>query len=140
MSIVAILNESIPHILAALMTHVLATAWSVYQIFNTASFQSEFARSTIRSGQCGGVNLLPNYWTERRGAEIAVLIVNCVSLVATGVMSWRLVKVSIIGTRGICFLIALSRPLDGRPSSVLELLSRSTASTRSSLLSLSLFN
>ncbi|PVF94842.1 hypothetical protein CPB86DRAFT_828315 [Serendipita vermifera] len=92
MSTVAILNESIPHILAALMTHALATAWSVYQLFNTASFQSEFARSTIRSGQCGGVNLLPTYWTERRGAEIAVLTVNCVSLVATGVMSWRLIK------------------------------------------------
>lgn len=92
MSIVALLNESIPHTLAALLTHLLATAWSVYQLFNTRSFQSEFVRSTIDSGRCGGVNLLPGYWSQRRGAEIAVLVVNCVSLVAGAVLSWRLVK------------------------------------------------
>jgi hypothetical protein len=39
MSLVALLNESIPHTLAALLTHLLATTWSVYQIFNTRSFQ-----------------------------------------------------------------------------------------------------
>ena len=39
MSLVALLNESIPHTLAALLTHLLATAWSVYQIFNTRTFQ-----------------------------------------------------------------------------------------------------
>lgn len=92
MSIVALLNESIPHTLAALLTHLLATAWSVYQIFNTKNFQNEFIRSTIDSGRCGGVNLLPGYWSQRHGAEIAVLVVNCVSLVAGAVLSWRLVK------------------------------------------------
>ncbi|KAG8774956.1 hypothetical protein FRC15_000894 [Serendipita sp. 397] len=92
MSIVAILNESIPHIAASLITHILATAWSVYQIFNTASFRNEFTRSTIQSGLCGGINLLPDYWTKRRSAELAVLIVNCVSLIAFIILSWRLVK------------------------------------------------
>jgi hypothetical protein len=92
MSVVAILNESIPHILAALLVHVLATVWSAFQLFNTANFQEEFIRSTIKSGRCG-VNLIPGYWDERRGAELAVLIVNCVSLVATAVLSWRLIKV-----------------------------------------------
>lgn len=43
MSIVALLNESIPHTLAALLTHLLATAWSVYQIFNTKNFQVRFS-------------------------------------------------------------------------------------------------
>ncbi len=93
MSVVAILNESIPHIAASLLTHVLATIWSAYQMFNTASFQEEFVRSTIRSGLCNGVNLLPGYWKERRAAEIAVLVVNCVSLVVFVFLSWRLIKV-----------------------------------------------
>jgi hypothetical protein len=94
MSTVAILNESIPHTLAALATHVLATAWSGYQLVNTASFQSEFVRSTIKSGLCGGgsVNLLPNYWVERRAAEVTVLVVNAVSLLLSAALSWRLVK------------------------------------------------
>ena len=39
------------------------------------------------------MNLLPGYWSQRRGAEIAVLVVNCVSLVAGAVLSWKLVKV-----------------------------------------------
>ncbi|KIM30859.1 hypothetical protein M408DRAFT_65741 [Serendipita vermifera MAFF 305830] len=93
MSVVAILNESIPHTLAALATHLLTAAWSGYQLVNTASFQSEFVRSTIRSGLCGrGVNLLPNYWVERRAAEVSVLVVNGVSLLISAALSWRLVK------------------------------------------------
>lgn len=92
MSIVAILNESIPHIGASLFTHILATIWSAYQMYNTASFQEEFVRSTIRSGLCTGANLLPGYWKERRAAEIAVLVVNCVSLLVFAFLSWRLIK------------------------------------------------
>ena len=95
MSTVAILNESIPHTLAALATHALATAWSGYQLVNTASFQSEFVRSTIKSGLCGDgtVNLLPNYWAERRAAEITVLVINAVALLMSAALSWKLVKV-----------------------------------------------
>ncbi|KAG8833768.1 hypothetical protein FRC17_010141 [Serendipita sp. 399] len=92
MSVVAVLNESIPHIAASLITHILATTWSVYQIFNTATFRSEFIRSTIRSNLCGGTNLLPDYWSKRGTAETTVLVINCVSLVAFVFLGWRLVK------------------------------------------------
>jgi len=92
MSVVAILNESIPHIIASLLTHLLATAWSGYQLYNTALFREEFQRSTIDSRRCGDVNLLPGYWQQRNAAEIGVLVVNGVSLLAMTFLSWRLVK------------------------------------------------
>lgn len=132
MSIVAILNESIPHTLAALATHVLATAWSGYQLVNTASFQSEFVRSTIRSGLCGGgsVNLLPTYWVERRAAEVSVLVVNAVSLLISGALSWRLVKVRSLESGLLVPMLNCSRCLDGRHSSVSVPRWRSTASTK----------
>ena len=132
MSTVAILNESIPHTLAALATHLLTTIWSGYQLFNTASFQSEFVRSTIRSGLCGGgnVNLLPSYWVERRAAEISVLVVNVVSLLISAALSWRLVKVRTFGKFSIVLVLTYYRCLDGRHSSALEHPWKSTVFTR----------
>ncbi|KAG8748647.1 hypothetical protein FRC10_000038 [Ceratobasidium sp. 414] len=91
MSIVALLNESVPHIIAAFLTHVLVTAWSIYQIIHTANFRSEFNRLTTK-GACGGVNLLPMYWRARANAEIPVLVLNVVALIGSAYMSWRLLK------------------------------------------------
>ncbi|KAG8716584.1 hypothetical protein FRC09_015538 [Ceratobasidium sp. 395] len=91
MSIVALLNESVPHIIATFLTHVLVTGWSVFQIVHTASFRSEFNRLTTR-GACGGVNLLPTYWKARANAEIPVLVFNVVALIGSAYMSWRLLK------------------------------------------------
>ncbi|KIK71377.1 hypothetical protein GYMLUDRAFT_33530 [Collybiopsis luxurians FD-317 M1] len=93
MSIVALLNESIPHIIASLLTHVMATAWAGYQIVNTRNFQKDFAR-VITHGACSGVPpLLPaSYWTERQDAEYASLALNVVSLLVSGLLSWKLFK------------------------------------------------
>ncbi|QRW00093.1 hypothetical protein RhiJN_28111 [Ceratobasidium sp. AG-Ba] len=91
MSVVALLNESVPHIIASFLTHVLVTAWSVFQIIHTANFRSEFTRVTTR-GACGGVNLLPTYWKARANAEIPVLVLNVIVLISSAYMSWRLLK------------------------------------------------
>ncbi|KAG8925689.1 hypothetical protein FRC01_009824, partial [Tulasnella sp. 417] len=92
MSFVALLNESIPHIIAALLTHVLATMWSGYQLANTQSFRSSFATLTV-NGACKGVNLLPTYWVTRGGAEISILALNCVALLVSALLSWKIIKV-----------------------------------------------
>ncbi|KAF8610059.1 hypothetical protein BDV93DRAFT_462753 [Ceratobasidium sp. AG-I] len=91
MSIVALLNESVPHIIAAFLTHLLATGWSVFQLVHTANFRSEFNRLTTR-GACGGVNLLPTYWKARANAEIPILVLNVLVLIASAYVSWRLLK------------------------------------------------
>jgi len=91
MSVVALLNESIPHILASLLTHVLATAWAAFQIFHTAGFHSDFNR-VITHGACNGVSLLPSYWGARSKAEIPGLVLNIVALLVSCLLTWKLIK------------------------------------------------
>ncbi|TDL28868.1 hypothetical protein BD410DRAFT_738658 [Rickenella mellea] len=91
MSIVAILNESMPHIIASLLTHILATAWGGFQIKHTADFHSQFATLTTQ-GACKPYNLLPNYWKQRAEAEIPSLALNALALFLSAFLSWRLVK------------------------------------------------
>ncbi|PPQ63696.1 hypothetical protein CVT24_004276 [Panaeolus cyanescens] len=91
MSIVAILNESIPHILASLVTHVMATAWGAFQIYHTAVFRSEFNR-VISNGACRNVPLLTEYWNARGLAEISSLALNIVALFISAFLTWKLIK------------------------------------------------
>ncbi|EJD04260.1 uncharacterized protein FOMMEDRAFT_133567 [Fomitiporia mediterranea MF3/22] len=91
MSIVAILNESIPHIIASLVTHVLATIWGGLQINHTEEFRRQFNELTTQ-GACDGVNLLRNYWKARGDPEIASLVLNGVALILSAILSWRLFK------------------------------------------------
>jgi hypothetical protein len=91
MSIVAILNESIPHIIASLLTHLLATGWGAFQIMHTARFKYDFNRLTT-DGACG-TNLLSTYWVERSNAEIPALALNVISLLVSAFLSWRVIKV-----------------------------------------------
>ncbi|KAF9243845.1 hypothetical protein BU15DRAFT_71961 [Melanogaster broomeanus] len=91
MSIVALLNESVPHTIAALLTHLVATGWAGFQIFNTAQFRGDFARVTT-NGACHPINLLPSYWQSRAAAEIPSLVLNAVALLVSAYLSWRLAK------------------------------------------------
>ncbi|KAH7883858.1 hypothetical protein F5I97DRAFT_2044303 [Phlebopus sp. FC_14] len=92
MSAVALLNESVPHTIASLLTHMVATGWAGFQIFNTAQFRSEFARVTT-NGACHPINLLPSYWQSRAAAEIPSLVLNAVALLVSTFLSWRLAKI-----------------------------------------------
>ncbi|KAI0670209.1 hypothetical protein C8Q78DRAFT_1039658 [Trametes maxima] len=90
MSLVALLNESIPHVIASMLTHILATAWGGFQIYNTEVFHKRFTNLTTE-GSCG-INLLPNYWKERSNAEIPSLALNVFALLVSSFLSWRLMK------------------------------------------------
>ncbi|KZT74909.1 hypothetical protein DAEQUDRAFT_720098 [Daedalea quercina L-15889] len=90
MSLVALLNESIPHIIATLLMHVAITAWGGFQIFDTAQFHSDFSQLTT-NGACR-MNLLPTYWNQRSDVEIPSLVLNGVALIVSAVLSWRLIK------------------------------------------------
>lgn len=91
MSFMAVLNESMPHMIAAVITHILLTAWTVFQLFTTNGFRSEFLRIT-RDGACQGLNLLPTFWTQRFNIEIAELALNIAALLLSIFLSWKLVK------------------------------------------------
>lgn len=90
MSIVAILNESIPHVIASLFTHLIATGWGAFQISHTTEFQKSFSR-LVTDGVCG-INLLPTYWGPRRIAETVSLTLNAFALLIAIILSWRLTK------------------------------------------------
>lgn len=90
MSIVALLNESIPHIIAAVLTHLSATAWSGFQVYDTRTFHKDFKKLTT-DGPCH-VNLLPNYWSSRAHAEIPSLTFNVAALLLSCFLSFRLIK------------------------------------------------
>ncbi|KAI0004096.1 hypothetical protein BJV74DRAFT_423884 [Russula compacta] len=90
MSLVAVLNESIPHIIATVVTHLSATAWSGFQIFFTNAFHNDFQRLTT-DGACQ-INLLPHYWTSRASAEIPSLAFNAAALLVSCYLSFRLIK------------------------------------------------
>ena len=87
-----ILNESIPHIIASLLTHVMATAWAGFQIVHTADFKADFSRLAT-NGACKPINLLPKYWEQRREAEIPILALNALALLVSAFLTWRLMKV-----------------------------------------------
>lgn len=69
MSVIALMNESIPQIFVVLITHVLATTWSGFQISNTRQFNQSFQQTTLEADSCN-VNLLPSYWSQRNAAEV----------------------------------------------------------------------
>lgn len=91
MSTVAILNESIPHIVASLLTHMIACAWAGFQVAQTANFLAVFSRLTT-NGACKPINLLPEYWMARRKAEIPTLTLNIAALLISTFLTWRLIK------------------------------------------------
>jgi hypothetical protein len=91
MSVVALLNESIPHILASMLTHMLATGWACFQISHSAKFRSDFNRLTT-NGACKPINLLSPYWPQRSHAEISILALNVLALLISAFLTWRLVK------------------------------------------------
>lgn len=88
-SIVAILNESIPHICASMITHFMATCWAAFRIYDTAIFKSNF-NQVIEYGACDGVDILSEYWDTRYHAELAGLIINVVAMLIAGYLTWKM--------------------------------------------------
>jgi hypothetical protein len=94
MSVVALLNESIPHVIAALVTLLLATIWIIAQATQTEDFRQDFFRLTV-NGACSGNNLLSSYWQERKNAEIASAVLSTSSLLVTAFLSYKLTHVRV---------------------------------------------
>jgi hypothetical protein len=96
MSVVALLNESMPHIFASLLTHVMATGWGGYQLTNTAIFRNQFV-ILIDKGACAGVKsglpISSAYWEVRKAAEASSLALNALALLVSFFLSWKLFKV-----------------------------------------------
>jgi len=64
MTIIALLNESIP-LIAAFLIHILVTTWSGFQIYSTHQFGQDFQQTSSKAESCG-VNLCRS---QRNAAE-----------------------------------------------------------------------
>ena len=113
-----ILNESIPHIVASLLTHMIATAWAAFQLVQTADFKADFNRLST-NGACNKVNFLPQYWKQRNDAEISSLAFNVAALLTSAFLTWRLMKVCLSFGMHWVMLRPTHSYLDGKPSNAL---------------------
>ncbi|KAG9092016.1 hypothetical protein FS749_016063 [Ceratobasidium sp. UAMH 11750] len=92
MSVVAILNESIPHLVAGLFTHALSTGWSAFQMARSSSFRVQYEAAIVR-GACSGVDVLPDYFSHRTQDEIPIVVLNGIFLATMIGLSWRMCRV-----------------------------------------------
>ncbi|KAJ3514816.1 hypothetical protein NLJ89_g2146 [Agrocybe chaxingu] len=92
LALVTIVNESIPHLMAAVAGHLLGAGWSAYRVDSTRRLMNLY-RTKIVPEACGGEDLLQNWWEIRIQHAIPILAVNCLTLLAFGYLSFQLFKV-----------------------------------------------
>ncbi|KAF8890623.1 hypothetical protein BD779DRAFT_1516082 [Infundibulicybe gibba] len=92
-SLMAIMFDSVPHILAVLGSRVILTAWSAYSVWRTNLREGEFRELMWNQGTPCSVNIFPEYFPTRRAYEIPDLILNCTALVIASYLSWTLLRV-----------------------------------------------
>ena len=97
MSAAALMTESIPHIWASFALHVIASFWSSFQMWATQKFSDDYHYIiTGPQGACPGIDLISDYFLERKTFQIATTVVNALSTLISGFLCWRLFGVSII--------------------------------------------
>ncbi|KAJ3806415.1 hypothetical protein F5876DRAFT_68980 [Lentinula aff. lateritia] len=92
LSFVTILNESLPHLGAAIAGHVLVTAWAGYRLNNTYKLQGHYETLIVQQA-CDGVDFLGSWWDVRADHTIPILVFNAVALVLATYLASRLYKV-----------------------------------------------
>ncbi|THU93834.1 hypothetical protein K435DRAFT_757066 [Dendrothele bispora CBS 962.96] len=91
LSFVAILNESLPHLGAALAGHVLVTAWAGYR-FRNSRHQQDLYKTFIVNGPCQ-TDYLGGWWDLRLNHTIPIIIINTLFFLFITLLSVRLYNV-----------------------------------------------
>ncbi|KAF8175156.1 hypothetical protein BJ912DRAFT_822266, partial [Pholiota molesta] len=92
LALVTILNESIPHLVAAVLGHIFGTAWSGYRVQSMKNLRSIY-QNYILPEACDNHDLLGNWWDIRIDHGIPVVVMNCVALIALSLLSVKLFRV-----------------------------------------------
>ncbi|KIJ18179.1 hypothetical protein PAXINDRAFT_9261 [Paxillus involutus ATCC 200175] len=90
MSLVALIYESIPHLIVVLVAQVLNTAWTGFRIY-TGNAAKQTYEQLIVNGACGGIDILGGWWEGEMRYEI--LGVNAGILLCMVFLVFKLVKV-----------------------------------------------
>ncbi|KAK0478776.1 hypothetical protein IW261DRAFT_186567 [Armillaria novae-zelandiae] len=92
LSIVAILNESLPHLGASLAGHVLGTAWAGFRVSSSKHLQERYNQLIVHD-TCDEIDLLQNWWSIRTKHTVPVVVLNVVALLTLLFLSANLYKV-----------------------------------------------
>ncbi|KAK7029817.1 hypothetical protein R3P38DRAFT_881465 [Favolaschia claudopus] len=93
-SLFGVSRGSIPHMLTALGSRFLITAWSSYiLIYRTNSQKGIFQEIVSTPGTECGVELFPTYFGTRYAFNVADAVLNFSALFVSGLLSWNLLKV-----------------------------------------------
>ncbi|KAG6828032.1 hypothetical protein H0H92_009569 [Tricholoma furcatifolium] len=89
LSVVTILNESLPHLGASLAGHTLGTAWAAFRIASYQRLQRNY-ENIIVHGTCQ-MDFLASWWSLRNA--VLILIFNGLGFLVMGFLSFKLFKV-----------------------------------------------
>ncbi|KAF8910614.1 hypothetical protein CPB84DRAFT_1743449 [Gymnopilus junonius] len=92
LSFVTIMNESIPHLGAALFGNMLSTGWAGYRVYSTYNLMNLY-RTDIKYKACNGHDLMGDWWEERLSDTIPLVACDAVALLAMTFLSFKLYKV-----------------------------------------------
>ncbi|KIK97835.1 hypothetical protein PAXRUDRAFT_807634 [Paxillus rubicundulus Ve08.2h10] len=90
MSLVALIDESIPHLIIVLVAQIMNTAWTGFRIY-TGGVAKQTYEQLIVNGACGGVDILGGWWEG--GMRYEILGVNAGILLCMLFLVFKLVKV-----------------------------------------------
>jgi hypothetical protein len=91
-SVIAMMYDSVPHVLTVLITRILLTAWSIYALWRTNLQASVFNTMIETAGTPCSVAMFGKYFSTRILYEIPDLILNCTALGISGYLSWTLLR------------------------------------------------
>ncbi|KAF8961595.1 hypothetical protein BDZ97DRAFT_1759777 [Flammula alnicola] len=92
-SFLAIVNDSVPHVLAVLMTRTISTAWAAYAIWRGPAFRDNFYALLAEPGTPCSLDLFSDFFAKRQNFQIADSILSCTGLVFFSYLSWTLLKI-----------------------------------------------
>ncbi|KAF9529038.1 hypothetical protein CPB83DRAFT_279871 [Crepidotus variabilis] len=92
LALTTVVNESIPHLFAAFLGHVLGTGWAAYRFYSTCNLMHRY-QDYIVPQACGGVDILKGWWDGRLQSAIPNLVINGITLIGYAYLSFRLFKV-----------------------------------------------
>jgi len=92
LSIIAMMCDSVPHVLTVFITRILLTAWSIYALWRTEYQEAIFQQMIEAPGTECSVAMFGSYFSTRTLYEIPDLILNCTALGISAYLSWSLLR------------------------------------------------
>nr|XP_018261025.1 uncharacterized protein I303_06742 [Kwoniella dejecticola CBS 10117]OBR83183.1 hypothetical protein I303_06742 [Kwoniella dejecticola CBS 10117] len=88
LAIVGLLNESMPHLLALLVSLLISSIWTANGLRLSFKFLGNF-QSTANT-YCEGINVLPMYLDKRIGFQSTVLGLSLLTMIASAWLCWKI--------------------------------------------------